>query len=126
MKIQIHEKKIKGKTDPIFYDQIATAKAKDGSEFSVRAVGELSVIYKGEQYNEGHISEILDELNDKIINNPNPKKFEWVNNQWFEVEGITRSGEWIEIGDSFIEHDYDSAISMLKEAVRMYEKGEFT
>ena len=69
IQIKIEEKKIKGKTDSLFYGEIAHGYTSDGSHFWVKTEGEIRLIYKGEEYTGGSLGGKLpfDELNDKRI-----------------------------------------------------------
>lgn len=115
MKIKILKKKMRGKTDSLFYDRIAECKSKDGSNFWLDTCGEIRLTYKGEEHTGGSLGGKIpfDELNDKKL----AEECEFENNDWFEV--FTDSD--FDLGDGYIAHDYDGAIGSLKDAVKDYE-----
>jgi hypothetical protein len=116
---KIITKKIKGKSDSLFYDTIATAEADDGAKFEVKSCGDIRFTYKGEEYDNGHCYKVLDELNDQKL----ADECEFENNDWFEVFAETINGRYIDFGSSYAD-TYESAIQMLKDSVKDYENKE--
>lgn len=121
IQIKILQKKIKGKTDSLFYGEIAHGYTTDGSHFIVETVGEIDLEYQGNFYNKGHVWKVLDELNDKKL----ADECEFHNNDWFEVRGAEKNGDYLDLGDGYIAHEYDGAIEVLKNAMRDYENGHW-
>jgi hypothetical protein len=125
IQIKILQKKLKGKTDSLFYGEVAHGFTTDGSHFIVETVGEIRLTYKGEEYTGGSLGgklhRILDELNDKKI----ADEVEFENNDWFEVRGNEKNGDFLDLGDGYIAHEYDGAIEILKNAMRDYENGHW-
>lgn len=123
--MKILKEKIPNKTDSLFYDKIAEHICSDGTEIYVETCGEINIEYKGESYNKGHIWKILDKLNDDIINDQDPKsKFRFINNDWFSVFiNLPIKDEYIDTYE--VAHDYDSAISLLQDAIKDYESGKY-
>ncbi len=117
MKMKILKKKMRGKTDSLFYDKIAECKSKDGSNFWLDTCGEIRLTYKGKEYTGGSLGGKLDHIFDELTDKKLANEVEFENNDWFEVFTDTD----FDLGDGYIAHDYDGAIESLKEAVTDYE-----
>ena len=117
--MEIIEKKIEGKQDSFFYDgEIATSLKANGTKLSLIACGDVRIRINDDEYykNQQRFEAIeTHHLTDKKLQKmEDDGKFEWLNNNWFEVTFVKKGSD---VGDSImgdVAHTYDEAISLLK------------
>jgi len=118
----IHIKKKPNRTDPFFYpeDKIAEINYKGWKIFAYPD-GDIRITDKKtdqEIYNRD-ASDYWN-LTDKILGSD---RFEWENNNWFEISATNPKGEFVDLG--IAQHDYDSAIGSIQhEFFKLKEKGK--
>ena len=122
--MKIITEKQPNRTDPFFYyDPIAQATAKDGTEFISEPSGEVELTIGDTEYNndrrfgEGD----FDNLTDDDLDDENGNVV-WRYNNWFNIVVVKTNGELFSM--ETVDYDYDSAISALEDIVEQYDKGE--
>ena len=122
--MKIITEKQPNRTDPFFYcDPIAIETAKDGTEFISEPSGEVELTIGDTEYDndrrfgEGDFDNLtdddLDDENDNVV---------WRHNNWFNIVVVKTNGESFSM--ETVDFDYDSAISVLEDIVKQYDKGE--
>lgn len=126
-KMDIIQGRIPGKLDSFFYDtgDVTSVVATDGTEFRLICEGEVEITlhpdspkkrcdYKNDQRFEAIEKHKLTDRKLQGLNKRN--EIYWSMNNWFEVIWKVPGGDWdCDLGT--VEHDYDSAIQMLKNNV---------
>jgi hypothetical protein len=123
---KIYHKKKQYRTDPFFYEhglKIAEITYKDWKIFACPD-GDIRIINKlnGEEITNhkcrSSVSDYWDRLDDKLLR----ERFEWENNNWFEISATTPEGDFVDL--MIAEHSYDDAISSMKNVLKtLMEKG---
>lgn len=103
----------KDKCDSVFYDgEIATGIGKDGKTYILEAVGEVSAFIDNEWFPDFRDAIAKFDLTDKkIYDMSEAGRFEFKNNNWFQV--VTPDGSY----ESDVMEDYESAISELEDTI---------
>ena len=125
MNIKIHFNKISPKhNDSFWYDGLIA----ETNNFKVVAMGDIDIRKKNSDfscngfktYDEDNQKDCdlcnIDKSNDETLSKLESNSYIWENNNWFEIID-KKTGE--EVG---IEHGYNEAIKILKEAKQNYEK----
>lgn len=117
------------RSNPFFYEndvEIAEIKHK-GYRIFAYAQGDISLIdNKNDEEITNHkcrssVADYWDSLDDKMLSNE--ERFEWTNNNWFEISAISPENKFIDL--TLAEHDYNSAISAMKDVLRtLKENGD--
>lgn len=128
-KLIINIPKKPNRSNPFFYendDEIAEIKYKD-YRIIAYAQGDIYIIDKlNDDTITNHkcrssVADYWNSLDDKMLSNE--ERFEWENNNWFEISAISPDNKFIDL--SIAEHSYDDAISAMKDVLRtLKEKGK--
>lgn len=131
MVVKIVQQKVNGKTSSFFYSgEIAYAKSKKGTKFSLSAEGDINIVVDGERFSNKHgnkqIVEVISRYrltDNKLKKLENDGKLVWENNNWFEVLWMDKGSDSWECDIGEVEYDYSSGIRLLKDYLNKDEFG---
>lgn len=122
LQVKILVEKRENQSDPVFYaNDDSIAEIKYGIyTFYAWACGDIRITDKKEdrRISNGNISDLFDLTDDEL---GDEKRFEWDNNNWFEISAVKKepnqeTGEFIDLGE--LAHTYESAVEAVKEVAK--------